>query len=461
MDETTKMLPLEERTFSTHDEFHRKPVAEKVIKLLTSDIDVSPMVIDGGWGAGKTEFCHKLIKLFQEKCSNFRCIYVDAFKADHADEPLITLLAAVAAELPKSKQKQLIEKAIPAVRFALKTSLKAGVGWVMRQNADKIADDFEKDVEQAGKAAVDASIESLLKDHIAAKESIQSLREALERLAKQRPIVIFVDELDRCRPDFAVSMLENIKHIFDVEGVDFVLVTNSSQLRAAIKHQYGGDDTGAQRYLDKFIAFTFELPRHVRHTGDAGALAAHFHFWARVEESLVLREDSGIQSRLTHDFTTELIYQNDITLRQVETWVRHLEIYQLLAHGSEFDPDFEPGRPALAIFAIYVFAFHKDLVHDIKRDSLDPAKMSKLLGRDRLVRSNSPNDGNFLYDLVGLFALTTYPHPGPFGIEDGKEAEYWRVRAIKRFGESFKDTKRQTFKFFQKIFDAFEFGVER
>lgn len=41
-----------EKTFDTHDEFNRKPIAENIIKLLTSPIDLSPMVIDGGWGTG-------------------------------------------------------------------------------------------------------------------------------------------------------------------------------------------------------------------------------------------------------------------------------------------------------------------------------------------------------------------------------------------------------------------------
>ncbi|GEM76156.1 hypothetical protein C1141_10500 [Vibrio agarivorans] len=78
-------------TFTERDEFKRKSVAEKVSLLLESPIDVSPMVIDGGWGTGKTEFCHKLINLMMEKDSH-HLIYVDAFQADHADEPLLTIL---------------------------------------------------------------------------------------------------------------------------------------------------------------------------------------------------------------------------------------------------------------------------------------------------------------------------------------------------------------------------------
>lgn len=441
--------------FASEDEFNRKPVAEKIIRLLTSDIDVSPMVIDGGWGAGKTRFCEKTIRLLEERHPEYQCIYVDAFKADHADEPLMTLLAAVAEALPKSKQKQLIQKAIPAARFALKTSLKAGVGWVVRQNADKLADDFEKEIEEAGKAAADASIESLLKDHIDAKKSIKTLRDTLRRLASTQPIVVFVDELDRCRPDFAVSMLENIKHIFDVKGVSFVLVTNSSQLRSAIVNQYGGDMANAQRYLDKFIAFTFELPRHIRHTGNDSVLAAHIYLRTQLNKSRVFATDQIFGSTLAWEFADVLIRQNDITLREAETWARHLAIYHLLSSTSEFRPGVAQGRMALAVFVIFVFAFHKDLVRDIKRRKLDPPALARLVGRDRLSRSNN-ND--FVSDLVGVISVAARSTADPFDAFGSEDAEYWRVRAIQRFGDDFRDTSRRLPDFFAEIFDIFEFG---
>lgn len=70
-----------EKTFATHDEFNRKPIAENIIKLLTSPIDLSPLVIDGGWGTGKTEFCQKLIRLMQEQHRDYRPVYIDAFRS--------------------------------------------------------------------------------------------------------------------------------------------------------------------------------------------------------------------------------------------------------------------------------------------------------------------------------------------------------------------------------------------
>lgn len=52
-------------TFDIRDEYKRKAIAEKIISLLESNIPVSPMVIDGDWGTGKTEFSKKLASLIE------------------------------------------------------------------------------------------------------------------------------------------------------------------------------------------------------------------------------------------------------------------------------------------------------------------------------------------------------------------------------------------------------------
>ena len=121
-------IELQSLTFDIRDEFHRRLTAEKTINLLLSDVEVSPMIIDGKWGTGKTEFCHKLINLLRDTNSNIKCAYVDAFKADHANDPLTTLIAEVAnlIEDPE-KQSSFIKKAVPAVRYGLKVLGKAGV----------------------------------------------------------------------------------------------------------------------------------------------------------------------------------------------------------------------------------------------------------------------------------------------------------------------------------------------
>ena len=71
-------------------------------------------------------------------------------------------------------------------------------------------------------------------------------------------MVIFIDELDRCRPTFAVELLEQIKHYFDNDKITFVFSTNIKQLQYTIKKYYG-EAFEAKRYLDKFFDLTISL----------------------------------------------------------------------------------------------------------------------------------------------------------------------------------------------------------
>ena len=78
-------------------------------------------------------------------------------------------------------------------------------------------------------ATIDATVEALLKEQIEAEKNLETLKACLKEFAAEKPIILFIDELDRCRPDYAVDMLEVIKHVFDVENVKIVLVTNTKQ----------------------------------------------------------------------------------------------------------------------------------------------------------------------------------------------------------------------------------------
>ncbi len=78
-----------------------------------------------------------------------------------------------------------------------------------------------------------------------------------------KPLVIIIDELDRCKPTFAVEILEKIKHLFSVEEVVFVLVMNREQLEESIKCVYG-QNIDSHTYLQKFITFEIKLPKRIK-----------------------------------------------------------------------------------------------------------------------------------------------------------------------------------------------------
>lgn len=358
-------------TFNDRDEFQRKQIAEKAIQLLRANIDVSPMVIDGNWGTGKTEFCHKLINLMKEQ-EQENLIYIDAFRADHADEPMLTVLAEVIKLLPNENTKQrFIGKVLPATRYGLKAIAKAGVAHLLRQDAADVINDFDKEIQKSANKAIDYSIEAMLKDHVKASESLKNLQDALKEIAAEQPITIFIDELDRCRPDFAVHMLEIIKHTFNVDDVKFVLITNTHQLKASINHCYGSS-IDSQRYLDKFIKLTINLPTFVS-DGYTQRNISLSHYKSLVAKSPSLTT-SNLEQNGTIAFVEHIFNLKQFTLREIETFVRHLELAQAL-NESTFAANAIYGNQLLSILAVLLHCFEPSISKDLVNKRLDSRRL--------------------------------------------------------------------------------------
>tara|TARA_R110001583_G_scaffold188966_1_gene351562 strand:+ start:14709 stop:16055 length:1347 start_codon:yes stop_codon:yes gene_type:complete len=365
-------------TFDERDEFKRKSIAEKVISLLQADIDISPMVIDGSWGTGKTEFCHKLINQMRDN-ETHHLIYIDAFKADHADEPLMTVLAGVIKILPDDESKQsFMKKALPAVRYGLKTIAKAGVSHLLRQDVADVADDFDKEIQKTADKAIDATVESVLKDHVKADQNLKALQTALAEIAATKPIILFVDELDRCRPNFAVDMLEIIKHTFDVEGVSFVLITNTQQLKASVNHCYG-HAVDAQRYLDKFIKYRFELSSLSERNINSPVLAARKHFFTLAQEKRCLPDDC-LKNAVFKKTIEGLIQYHSLSLREVETLILHIQIAQTLSNSERFIEKQYVGYTCLRLIGVMLVCFRPELLTVLKKGNVDASLLGEFLG---------------------------------------------------------------------------------
>ena len=383
---------LEKPTFDTQDEFNRRPIAKNIIRLLTSPIDLSPMVIDGGWGTGKTEFCQKLIRLMQQQHPDYQPVYIDAFRSDHSGEPLLALLAEIiktctpedTSEQPSEQRKNITRKIAKAARFGIKTVAKAAASHLLKQSTDDLAEEFQQimnDGQDADSLAetvtdaaatiashtIDATVEALLKEQIEAEKNLETLKACLKELAADKPIILFIDELDRCRPDYAVDMLEVIKHVFDVENVKVVLVTNTKQLRAAINHRYGME-VDAQKYLDKFLKYSFALPdKVVARFEEERALVAVEYFEQLVRNNGIAGELKGlIEQEVTMDFIRDMIERNGLSLRETERLVRFLELFHSLSRGLDSQQMWE--YKMLCIMGVFIFCFHPDLIDDINKN---------------------------------------------------------------------------------------------
>ena len=445
-----------EKTFATHDEFNRKPIAENIIRLLTSPIDLSPMVIDGGWGMGKTEFCQKLIRLMQEQYSNYQPVYIDAFRSDHSGEPLLALLAEIikactpedTGDQPSEQRKNITRKVAKAAGFVMKTVAKAAVGHVLKQNTDDLAEEFQQimnDGQDADSLAetvtdaaatiashtIDATVEALLKEQIEAEKNLETLKACLKELAADKPIILFIDELDRCRPDYAVDMLEVIKHVFDVENVKVVLVTNTKQLCAAINHRYGAD-VDAQKYLDKFLKYNFALPDKVVDRYEEGRALVSVHYFER------LIKDSHIGGVLfsgyeVMDCINEMIKRNNLSLRETERLVRFLEVYHSLSHG--FGARNDPPVLWLRVVGVFIFCFYPSLMDDINKNRTDAREFAQLFNLQSW--PNMPDYPSYVkeVDVIAVMLILNSKIEDPrFMLQGSSEQNsYWQARIEERF----------------------------
>ncbi|HFC8477715.1 TPA: P-loop NTPase fold protein [Neisseria subflava] len=446
-----------EKTFATHDEFNRKPIAENIIRLLTSDIDLSPMVIDGGWGTGKTEFCQKLIRLMQQQHPDYRPIYIDAFRSDHSGEPLLALLAEIIKSCTpedtdgqQSERKRLTREISKLVKFGIKTGANALSHYFLKQSVDDLAEEFQQitsDEQEAKNVAetvtdvaakitdytIDATVEALLKEQIEAEKNLETLKACLTELAEDKPIILFIDELDRCRPDYAVDMLEVIKHVFDIENVKVVLVTNTKQLRAAINHRYGVE-VDAQKYLDKFLKYSFALPEKVV------AQTEQYRVWVSIHhfKQLIKGRDIGrvlFSGYGVMECINEMIKRNNLSLRETERLVRFLEIYHSLSHG--FGARNELPTLWLRVVGVFIFCFYPSLMDDINKNRTDAGEFAQLFNLQSWPdMPDDPYDVKEVDVIAVMLILNSKIEDSRFILQGYSEQNsYWQARIAEHFGK--------------------------
>ena len=249
-------------------------------------------------------------------------------------------------------------------------------------------------------------------------------------MAAEKPIILFIDELDRCRPDYAVDMLEVIKHVFDVENVKVVLVTNTKQLRAAINHRYGVE-VDAQKYLDKFLKYSFALPdKIVARFEEERALAAVEYFKQLIRKSRICNELQGLIYESPEDisfinFIGDMIARHDISLRETERFVRFLEIYHSLSRGLNINKSV-PQVILLRITGVFIFCFHSDLIASINKNRTDAKDFARLFN----VQSwpDTPIE-SYDFNCADIIAVMLIKHSK---IEDARfqeweDQEYWQT----------------------------------
>ncbi|MGI9337631.1 MAG: KAP family P-loop NTPase fold protein [Gammaproteobacteria bacterium] len=268
---------------------------EQEIKDLTPMIHAisSPatMALDAEWGAGKTAFI-KMWKAHLNNEASARAFYFNAWETDFAADPLMPFVETITAQLPQKKHQKL--------KDGVKALFPIIVGDLVRKVAGVSSAEFAKN-----------AAENLFAPHSKMDEFKAALGEFVKSQGKR--VVIFVDELDRCRPDYAIKVLERIKHLFGVPGVIFVLATNRAQLCHSVNALYGAN-FDADAYLRRFIEFDYAIK-----APDTSDFVDARLKGLEIDKFLSGRgEDSEIDRRDLHETLTLLAKLHNSSLRDVE-----------------------------------------------------------------------------------------------------------------------------------------------
>jgi hypothetical protein len=250
------------------DQLERQQYAFILTEVLRSVTDPFVLAIDAGWGMGKTTF----IKMWMEalKAEGFHCLYFNAWESDFADDPIVPFVGEIQIAVQALK----LEAGIQTKADAYLNRAKELAGKIAKRlipAAAKVATAGILDLEKLTEGAIAGTVEKLVKEQIDSYDqdqaTLKEFRENLEQLAQlltekqgeNRPLVFFIDELDRCRPTYAIELLERLKHLFSVAGIVFVLALDESQILHSIRSRYGtGFD--ARGYLKRFIDLEYRLP---------------------------------------------------------------------------------------------------------------------------------------------------------------------------------------------------------
>ena len=253
------------------DSIDRNTSIRNFITLLNSFDFGGSIALDASWGSGKTFFVKQIkmvldafnehlneqnghshinIKTSIPRLSAFQnldiqpmvSVYYDAWTNDNDVDPMLslvyTILQSINTDFEFSNGSRCID-----MSFAV---------------ADTLTGKSLSAIKDAYKAHKDSNPLALLK---AQKDIHAQIEDLLKSLLAERGnrLVIFVDELDRCKPTFAVQLLERIKHYLSNDQITFVFSVNTTELQHTIK-QYYGTDFNATKYLDRFFDFRIDLP---------------------------------------------------------------------------------------------------------------------------------------------------------------------------------------------------------
>lgn len=385
---------------------------EQILVLLSEQKQGRVFALDGKWGYGKTYILERLEKelevLQNEETQNdrFYVFHYNCWQYDYYEEPAVAIVSAM---LEKRGKDNKAEMALQKEYTDLKTVLGKIAGEFTKNkigiNLVELCNELEENKGEKRENPSDFD------EMFAFKKTLDFTRNQIRELSKNKTVLLVVDELDRCMPEYAIKVLERLHHMF--EGLDNVIVLlaiDSTQLEHSVKEIYG-EQVDTERYLRKFISFRVRLDTGKVQNQILDNYGYYFYEFENLAECCPV--------------VLKLIELSGIDIRNIDKLIEKLDMIHSLCNGKQKR---QPGE--ILLFEV-IWGLMK-YIRDLKQNSYSAAPNST---NDMCIMcADLKGKLWYLLDQVLARERTIQIYYG-ITVNYVKEIDSWEVLICKRFNQ--------------------------
>lgn len=357
--------PKQKRTFKDSDQLHREDFGKILTSFMRTEHIIAEdsfvVALTGGFGSGKTHFLEMWEAEMATKADSPLIVHINAWESDFSGEPVLAIVSAISRQITKAHStKENLVSGLKSAAAKLATGTRTVVaelasGYIEEKTGINPANALKAAKEGGRKEGLNKSACDLFSTFEARMDAVGNLRLELAKLIEypdQLSLIVVVDELDRCRPNYAIEFLEALKHFFNIRGMGVLLAVDWDQLSCTARAMFG-NDLNTIEYFRKFVTRTISLP-----DPDFETIRQYFRvLWQRIFQSEVMKSrkrfvgvtaDEGLDA----DSAAILCGLGVTKPRQLE------EIFRTLSHffSTEMSSQCHPGSYRFFVISIFVLS---------------------------------------------------------------------------------------------------------
>lgn len=251
-------LELNNISFESHDLLNRSHIGDDIIKYVETLQHLNPCTaisvgLNAKWGEGKTFFISMWKKRI-EKDSD-RVVYYNAWENDDCDSAILPLLYKIVSLTKNQDDEVFVDHAKVFLKTLAVEATKFGVEKLFGKDMP-LSEMIEKGIDSVSSTTL-INVFNQFDQYYGNRKLLED--SLAELIPKEGKLWVFIDDLDRCNPAFAINTLECIKHFFNLKNIIYILAVDLEQLSIIASNVYGAN-IDADSYLKRFFDCIYQMP---------------------------------------------------------------------------------------------------------------------------------------------------------------------------------------------------------